>query len=220
VAQFHWDPDSYLELMRQEVPDYDRLQDESAAAAKTDAERVLELGTGTGETARRVLTANPRSFLIGLDASSDMLARARAVLPAERAQLLNMRLEDSLPGGPFDLVVSVLAVHHLDGPRKAALFQRVAAVLAPHGRFVLGDVIVPDDPSEVVTPIDDVYDRPSSVGEQMRWLKSASLRPRLVWRHRDLAVIVADRFAEPLETDITARPTWSALAGTVSSGPR
>ena len=60
MAQFHWDPDSYLELMRSEVPQYERLQDEVALATGDGAaERVLELGTGTGETARRVLARHP-----------------------------------------------------------------------------------------------------------------------------------------------------------------
>jgi tRNA (cmo5U34)-methyltransferase len=74
VAQFHWDPESYLALIREEVPNYDRLQEEAAAAAETDAESVLDLGTGTGETARRVLEANPRARMVGVDDSREMLA--------------------------------------------------------------------------------------------------------------------------------------------------
>jgi cyclopropane fatty-acyl-phospholipid synthase-like methyltransferase len=55
------------------------------------------------------------------------------------------RLEDPLPGGPFDLVVSALAVHHLRAPGKADLFRRIAEQLTPGGRFVMGDVVVSDD---------------------------------------------------------------------------
>jgi SAM-dependent methyltransferase len=62
------------------------------------------------------------------------------------ADLRVSRLEDPLPGGNFDLVVSALAVHHLDGAGKADLFARVAARLRPGGRFVFGDVVVSDDP--------------------------------------------------------------------------
>jgi tRNA (cmo5U34)-methyltransferase len=69
------------------------------------------------------------------------------------------RLHDPLPEGSFDLVVSALAVHHLDGAGKADLFARVADRLRPGGRFVLGDVVVADDPADAVTPIDGVYDR-------------------------------------------------------------
>ena len=54
--------------------------------------------------------------------------------------------------GQFDLVFSALAVHHLDTAGMEDLFRRVAGVLSPGGRFVLGDVVVPRDPSDVVTP--------------------------------------------------------------------
>jgi tRNA (cmo5U34)-methyltransferase len=101
-------------------------------------------------------------------------------------------LEDPLPAGPFDLVVSALAVHHLDGPGKADLFRRVAAVLDPGGRFVIGDLVVPDDPADVVTAIDGVYDTPSSAAEQIASLRAAGLVAELAWSHRDLAVLVAD----------------------------
>jgi tRNA (cmo5U34)-methyltransferase len=192
MAQFHWDPSSYLELIREEVPDYDRLQEHVALAALTDAQRVLDLGAGTGESARRVLKGSPRAQLVALDASGEMLTRARAVASADRVQLMVRRLEDPLPEGPFDLVISVLAVHHLDPAGKADLFRRIASVLAPRGRFVLGDLVVPTDPAEVVTPIDGVYDKPSSASEQVRWLAEAGMRARLVWMHKDLAVIVAE----------------------------
>ena len=122
-----------------------------------------------------------------------MLERARAALPRDRVELLVGRLEDPLPQGTFDLVVSVLAVHHLDGPRKAELFKRVAAALSPGGRVVLGDVVVPGDPADTVTPIDGDFDTPSSVADQQRWLRSAGLAVRVAWARRDLAVLVGER---------------------------
>jgi tRNA (cmo5U34)-methyltransferase len=192
VAQFHWDPDTYLALMCEEVPDYERLQEEAVAATGIDAERVLELGTGTGETARRVLARHPRATLVGVDSSPEMLGGARGALPPELVDLRVRRLEDPLPEGPFDLVIAVLAVHHLDGPGKAELFARVAGVLGSGGRLVLGDVVIPDDPADVVTPIDGDYDTPSSVADQQRWMAAAGLRPRVAWAQRDLAVLVGE----------------------------
>jgi tRNA (cmo5U34)-methyltransferase len=188
MGQFHFHPDEYLALMRSELPDYERLQDAAAAATGNHAQRLLELGTGTGETARRVLARHPGATLVGVDASADMLAAAD--LPG--ADLRVARLEDELPAGPFDLVFSVLAVHHLDGPAKADLFRRVAAVLAPGGRFVLGDVVVPDDPADATTPLSPDYDRPSRAEEQLAWLREAGLEARVVWAERDLAVLVGD----------------------------
>jgi len=108
-------PESYLAMMREAVPGYDRLEEEIASATGAGAKSILELGTGTGETARRVLDRHPDAQLIGIDASPGMVKVARESLPTDRVRLLVGRLEDPLPGGAFDLVVSCLAVHHLEG---------------------------------------------------------------------------------------------------------
>ena len=56
--QFHFDPTTYLETIRKEVPAYDELQQAVAeATAGIHAERVLELGVGTGQTSPRVPTS-------------------------------------------------------------------------------------------------------------------------------------------------------------------
>jgi tRNA (cmo5U34)-methyltransferase len=189
MGQFHWDPDGYLEMVRTEVPDYDRIQDELARATEgVDARRVLELGTGSGITSGRVLERHPHAQLTGVDSSEEMLAAAD--LPGADLHLQDLR--DPLPEGPFDLVFSALAIHHLDGAGKADLFARVAAALAPGGRFVMADVIVPEDPADVVTPLDAGFDLPDTVPELLGWLQAAGLRARVSWRARDLAVLVAD----------------------------
>lgn len=195
VTQFAWDPDVYDALMREEVPDYPLLQAELVAATGGIAVgSVLELGTGTGETARRVLDAHPDAHLVGIDASEEMLSAARAALVGRPVSLRPGRLEEPLPAGRFDLVVSALAVHHLDGPGKAALFARVAGALRPGGRFALADVVVPADPADAVIPLEAGYDRPSTVAEQLAWLRDAGFEdPRVAWQRRDLAVLVADR---------------------------
>jgi hypothetical protein len=43
-----------------------------------------------------------------------------------------------------------------------------------------------------VTPIDGVYDQPSTIRDQVRWLAAAGLDTEVVWVRQDLAVIVAD----------------------------
>ena len=139
------------------------------------------------------VTALVTAVMVGIDASSEMLYHARVTLPDDRADLRVARLQDPLPPGPFDVVVSVLTVHHLDGAGKAELFDRVARQLAPGGRVVLGDVGIPQDPADAVTPIDGDYDTPSSVAEQLAWLTAAGLLGQLVWAHRDLAVLVGQR---------------------------
>jgi tRNA (cmo5U34)-methyltransferase len=190
--QFHFHPEGYLEMVRAEVPDYDLLQQVVAeAASEVPADAILDLGTGSGETLRHVVEQHPAARCVGIDESDAMLAAARQVVP--NADLRVARLQDELPEGPFDLVVSALAVHHLDPQEKAGLFRRVAQRLTARGRFVLADVIIPDDPDDAITPLDEGYDMPSSAADLLRWLADAQLAPVIRWQHRDLAVLVADR---------------------------
>ncbi|HXH95745.1 MAG TPA: methyltransferase domain-containing protein, partial [Gaiellaceae bacterium] len=113
-----------------------------------------------------------------------------ATLP--ESALVAARLEDPLPEGPFDLVVSALAVHHLDAAGKRDLFRRVARALRPGGRFVLADVVVPDDPRDAVTPLTPDFDLPDREVDLLRWLTDAGFTARTEWLAGDLAVLVAD----------------------------
>lgn len=192
MSQYHFNPETYEAAVTKEVPAYHRLQDQVAAATiGRRAARILDLGTGTGVTARSVLNIHPGAQLVGIDENPEMLATARHVLPPG-AELTVAPLQDPLPAGSFDLVVSALAVHHLDGPAKADLFRRIAEILAADGRFVLGDLIVPRDPSDTVTPIDGIYDTPSTAADQLDWLQAAGFVATTVWIERDLAVLAAD----------------------------
>ena len=191
AEQYHFDPATYLDMILAEVPAYTDLQHHLAeATAGIEAGAILELGVGTGETAAAVLAVHPAARLTGIDESGPMLARARDRFPA--ADLRVQRLQDPLPEGSYDLVVSALAVHHLDAAGKADLFRRVRGRLRPGGRFVLADVVIPGDPHDVVTPIDPPYDQPSTVADQLGWLREAGLRPTVRWQEKDLAVVAAD----------------------------
>lgn len=192
-GQFHFDPATYLQEIRADIPVFDRLQQELVDASGAGARRILELGTGTGETARRLLARHPDASLVGVDESVAMLRAAREALASERVQLRVARLEEPLPDGRFDLVASALAVHHLTDHDKEQLFARVARALEPGGRFVLADVVVPADPDDAVTSLTPDFDRPSPVADQLAWLRLAGLDPRVTFSHRDLVVIVGEK---------------------------
>ena len=189
--QFHFDPDTYLAMIHEDITVYDEFQDQLVAACGSGFERVLELGSGTGETAARLLARNPGVELVGIDESDAMLEVARARLGSE-ARFAVARLQDSLPDGPFDLVATALCVHHLDAGEKRSLFSRIARVLRPGGRFVLGDVVVPRDPADVVISLTPGFDKPSTLADQLRWLADAGFVARPVWEHRDLAIVTAE----------------------------
>lgn len=187
-AQFHLDADSYLTMIREEIEAYDELQFLLAdATTGNSVSSVLDLGCGTGETAIAVLKRHPHARLMGIDSSEDMLSIARKRLPS--ATFIVSRLEDSLPEGPFDAVVSAFAIHHLDGQEKATLFRRIAHVLSPGGRFVMLDVVVPIEPVERPIRLEEGVDMPSSVGEMLRWIAEAGLEGEVIHSGGDLAIL-------------------------------
>lgn len=178
-AQFHWDPATYLDRIHAEVPRYDELQAASVDAIPFPPARTLELGFGTAETTERIWERYPQTRITGLDASPEMVFKARE-LGWEEMRL--GRIEDPLPDGPWDLVIAVLVVHHLDADGKRDLFRRVRE----HSRaLVIGD-IVEVDPAHRVTPIDGEYDKPSPAADQAEWCGG-----EVVWQADDLAVIRA-----------------------------
>lgn len=187
-----WDPERYDEVV-DSVPGYDELQQAVIDASRGAApiERVLELGVGTGETTRRLLAAHPAALLIGIDGSPAMLRAARASLPAERVTLSLRRLEGQLPESRFDLVVSVLAVHHLIDVDKVALFGRVRTVLPDGGTFVLGDVVVPRDSTRAFVELEEGVDLPAPIDAQVTWLRDAGFDAAVAWERDDLAVFLA-----------------------------
>jgi tRNA (cmo5U34)-methyltransferase len=143
MGHFDWTPDEYLQRIRAKLPRYDELQEEAVAAIPFPPERVLELGMGTGETTRRLIEAHPEAWVVGLDSSPDMVFRARQTY--DDVQLA--RMEDPLPDGPWDLVISVLSVNDLTDEQKQRLVRRVK----DHSRaLVIGDVFEPGQLDDLV----------------------------------------------------------------------
>ena len=176
MSDFTWKPDGYLDLIKQEIPRYEELQDQAIAAIPFAPQRVLELGMGTGETTRRLIEAYPDSWVIGLDSSPDMVYSAREMY--DDVQLA--RIEDPLPDGPWDLVIGVLSIHHLQAGQKRDLFRRVRE----HSRsLVIGDVVSAD---VQVTPIDAGYDFPERAADLAEWSGG-----EVTWAADDLAVVRA-----------------------------
>lgn len=178
-AQFHWNPDTYLEQMRAEVPNFDALQEAAVAAVPIPPTTALDLGIGTGETSRRLIEAFPDAGITGLDSSPEMVFRARQL----GIEVRLARMEDPLPDGPWDLVIAVLSIHHLRSEQKRDLFRRVREQARA---FVLADVVAVDDPAERVTPLDPERDFPDRAEDLAEWCEG-----EVVWREGDLVVIRA-----------------------------
>jgi SAM-dependent methyltransferase len=120
--------------------------------------RALELGSGPGLLARRVLEtcANVAAYTL-LDFSEPMLAVSRervGAYPAACFVRASFKADDwpHLAGGPFDCILSMQAVHELRHKRHALrLYEQVYGAVAVPGRFLIGDHTPFDDSPKSTT---------------------------------------------------------------------
>jgi tRNA (cmo5U34)-methyltransferase len=218
VAMFEQHAGEYEGLRRRLVPSFDAFYGGAVGAlalSERPLRRVLDLGAGTGVLSRAVAAQHPEAELVLLDGSAAMLDRARRALPAT-ARFVLARLEDQLPDGPWDAVISALAIHHLEHDAKQQLFARCHEALLPGGVFIDADQVLGPTPA-----LDAFYrdwhrrrahelgasaeewqgalermraDRLASVEDQLGWLRRAGFAEvDCVFKDHCVAVLAARR---------------------------
>ena len=139
IAVFAAHADDYEVQRRRLVPCFDELYGTAVSVIglrEGPVRRVLDLGAGTGLLSAAVLARYPDVELVLVDGAAEMLDQARARLPVRSTTTVVADLRDTLPDGPFDAIVSALAIHHLEDPDKRYLFARVHDALRAGGVFV------------------------------------------------------------------------------------
>lgn len=111
----------------------------------TGAERVLDVGCGTGHTA---LNFAPHvAQVIAVDFTEGMLAQGRLLASERNLANIEFRQGDAeklnFADGEFDVVVSRYSAHHWPHPQNA--LREFRRVLRPGGQFILSDVVSFDD---------------------------------------------------------------------------
>ncbi len=150
--------------------------DESAAI------RALDVGAGYGALSERVLARFPRATLVCQDFSDPMFAHARERL-AEHAERVSFAKSDLLDtswtrdlDGPFDAVVSAIAIHNVRFPERIrAIYSEIAELVAPGGCFLNCDL---------------VFGPPATLEVQLDWLRASCLeRVECFWQGGRSAII-------------------------------
>jgi tRNA (cmo5U34)-methyltransferase len=161
-------------------------------------ERVLDLGCGDGRLLALVLESRPEAGGVAVDFSPPMLQRARERFAGVRGvELREHDLALPLPDlGSFDLVVSSLAIHHLEDARKRELYGEVFGLLEPGGRFSnLEHVSSPTEALhleylEIARVPEDPSNRLLDVETQLGWLRELGFaHVDCFWKWRELALL-------------------------------
>ncbi|MEP6783344.1 MAG: class I SAM-dependent methyltransferase [Acidobacteriota bacterium] len=123
------------------IPHYSELLDAAAEAVDIiarDTPAVVDLGTGSGTLAHRILRVRPKARIIGIDEDPFMLT-----LAAKRLRGNIQTIEENFEAifiPRCDVVTASFSLHHVStGGRKGRLYKRCFSSLRPGGMLVSAD---------------------------------------------------------------------------------
>lgn len=150
--------------------------------------RVLDVGGGYGAMTAEVLDQFPGAHVVLHDYSEPMVTKARERLArfGDRVTYVIADMADpgwySRLGGPFDAVVSALAIHNLDNVETVRrVYRDIFALLRPGGSLFNLDLLFPGSPQLAALyrrdptrdPRWDVCIYPAGLEAQLGWLRDA-----------------------------------------------
>lgn len=106
---------------------------------------VLDLGFGSGQVEALIFERIAEARVVGVDSSPAMMALAAERLARFRERYIAVehdltKMESlSLPDHPYQFVISVQALHHLEPEAMLAVYHSVYRLLEPGGLFLLLD---------------------------------------------------------------------------------
>jgi tRNA (cmo5U34)-methyltransferase len=198
-AHFDREAEAYDEQILRMVPQYREQGEIMLQVLPFDGARplrVLDLGCGTGVLSALVLAAFPAASVVACDLSARMLdiCRRRLERFGTRAAFWQADFGDcELGEAQFELVISGLAIHHLEPLRASALYKRIQRALRSGGMFVNRELVLGATASwtrryealwrqhvasdgELDAAWFQQYldeDRPASVDDHLDWLRDA-----------------------------------------------
>lgn len=112
----------------------ERTVNELLTRAEFVGTRVLDVGCGTGILEEKLVQRHPEWTIVGIDASSRMIQRARAKRVSSNLSFVQASADElPFPDAAFDTVLSASALHYLEHP--VASLREMRRVLIPGGRL-------------------------------------------------------------------------------------
>ncbi len=199
------------------IPGFDSFYHGAIGLVPVHAQRILDLGAGTGLLSAFVRQQVPLARLHLIDFSAAMLVQAEERFRGD--PLVTFEVADytaSALATGYDAVVSALSIHHLEDEAKRRLFRAIWEALEPGGVFVNAEQVLGPTPAletlykqmwleqvrelGATEPEIDASlfrqreDRCASVDDQMVWMRSAGFTDVDCWfKQGRFAVLAATK---------------------------
>lgn len=108
--------------------------------------RILDLGAGTGMLSAIVASQFTDARFTLFDFSPSMLEQAGQIL-GDCAEAVTGDMYEGIPDGPWDAVISALAIHHMTDPGKRSIYEAAFRELRPGGIFVNAEHVQGETPT-------------------------------------------------------------------------
>lgn len=118
------------------------IRDIVAKYIPKDGLKILDLGAGTGIELEEILKNFPNSKVTCIDISPLMLQKLKLKFPQDNVVARCENFLDCEFGEEYDVVISVMALHHFLYNEKKALYAKIYKALKKGGMFINSDYIV------------------------------------------------------------------------------
>lgn len=176
--------------------------------------RIIDLGCGTGTIAKRISEKFPNSKIVCLDIASNMIDIAKYKLSEHKGiEFITGDFSKMDFDNKFDVVVSSLALHHLENDNcKKVFYNKIHDILTDSGLFINADVVLAStDYLQNINmnrwiefmsrsvPKDEIFnnwipkykaeDRPAKLMDQLKWLKDIGFKyVDVIWKYYNFSV--------------------------------
>ena len=199
------------------IPYYDQMITALVDAVHfntTDAIRIIDLGCGTGTVAKRLADKFPNAKIVCLDIASKMIDIAKYKLADHKnTGFIVGDFSTVVFNESFDVVVSSLALHHIQtDEEKKVFYSKIYMLLVKSGQFLNADVVLATTdyqqkqnmnrwidymnrnvPMEEIQqrwiPAHKTEDRPSKLMDQLKWLEEIGFESvDVIWKYYNFSV--------------------------------
>lgn len=146
----HYSTNKYDRDIINSIPHHQELHEAIIAFVKRNFKKsgdysVLDLGVGTAITSKMIQDVLPEAEFDLVDFSKKMLDGAKKRMGLKNVRYIFGDYSKIKFDRKYDIVVSVIGLHHQNHQGKRLLFKRIHSLLKPGGVFIFGDLVTHKD---------------------------------------------------------------------------